>query len=336
MPNPRKLLYPFSLLYGGIMDLRNKLYDHRILESKAFDLPIIAVGNLSVGGSGKSPMIEYLVSLLKDEVRVAVLSRGYKRKTSGFHLLKGNESAAEVGDEPLQFKNKFPDVLVAVDEDRVHGINQLIVLEPQPEVILLDDAYQHRKVRAGLYILLTPYGDLYTKDLVLPAGNLREPKKGAQRADIVVVTKCPEELPREERDRIESLLELQPHQQLFFSTIRYSQKIFGRNSAIELEELQERRFTLVTGIANPKSLVDYLKSHGLSFEHKAYPDHHNFSPPELQEIKSKELILTTEKDYMRLKNNISEDHLFYLPITTTLLENEENFQMLIKKFVKKK
>ena len=332
MSEARKLLYPFSLLYGGVTALRNKLYDEGVFKSHSFDLPVIAVGNLSVGGTGKSPMVEYLISLLKDDKNVATLSRGYKRSTTGFHLLSGKESAAEVGDEPLQFKMKFPEVHVAVDEDRNHGIGELLKLDPAPEVIILDDAFQHRKVKAGFYILLTPFGNLYSDDLVLPAGNLREPKWGANRADVVVVTKCPENLSEAGRNKIAEKLNLKKHQKLFFSRIAYSNMLYGRTSSFSIEDLKTRNFTLVTGIANPVPLVTYLKNKNLNFDHLTFPDHHNFSSSELKELESKEMILTTEKDYMRLKNDISEARLFYLPITTEFLYDGADFDKMIRSY----
>lgn len=336
MSQPRKLLYPFSLLYGGVMLLRNKLYDREIFSSEEYKLPVIAVGNLSVGGTGKSPMVEYLISLLKENFRVATLSRGYKRSSSGFLLLTGNESAAEAGDEPLQFKNKFPEVMVAVDESRRHGIGELLNHPSPPEAIILDDAFQHRKVTAGLYILLTPYGDLYVDDLVLPAGNLREPKSGAERADIIVVTKCPQKLNEDEQEKIRQRLESKQGQQVFFSRIAYSDRIYGKDSFLPLQDLKKRKFTLVTGIANPKPLVNYLKAHHLKFEHKAFPDHHNFTSRELEDLKSKEMILTTEKDYMRLKKDVPSDSLFYLPITTKIIGREKEFNSLVQSFAQKK
>lgn len=334
MANLRKLLYPFSLLYGGITDLRNIFYDRGIFKSESFDLPVIAVGNLSVGGTGKSPMIEYLIELLK-EYQVATLSRGYKRKTTGFHILEGAETAAAVGDEPLQFKNKFPGVTVAVDENRVHGIKELLK-EKDPDIILLDDAFQHRKVQAGLYILLTSYDSLYIDDLVLPAGNLRESAKGAERADIVFVTKCPPSLSKEEMEQIRKKLNLDPLQHLFFSRIEYEEKIFGKDGELLLEELQKRHFTLVTGIANPKPLVDFLKQKGLDFDHRAFPDHHNFSASELESLGKEEMIVTTEKDYMRLKNAILDRNLFYLPIRSRIMSRSLEFERLILDFAQKK
>ena len=332
----RKFLYPFSILYGSVMRVRNKLYDHGILSSQQFDLPVIAVGNLSMGGTGKSPMVEYLTDLLRKEHRVATLSRGYRRNSSGYILLTGQETAGEVGDEPLQFKHKFPQVMVAVDENRTHGVEQLLQDKPQPEVILLDDAFQHRRIAAGLYILLTSYSRIYRNDLVIPAGNLREPASGANRANIIVVTKCPPDLSVQEQMEIIKKLKPKSGQEVFFSSIQYSDSVYGRNRSFTIKELKNNHFTLVTGIANPLPLVKFLKEQGLEFDHKAYRDHHNFTEAELRELQHEELIITTEKDYMRLKNEISREKIFYLPIKTAFLQREDEFKILIMNYVQKK
>ncbi|GHA46462.1 tetraacyldisaccharide 4'-kinase [Salinimicrobium marinum] len=318
------------------MQLRNTFYDHGIFESHRFDLPVICVGNLSVGGTGKSPMVEYLISLLQEKSKVATLSRGYKRTTTGFHLLNGNESAAETGDEPLQFKTKFPEVMVAVDEKRRHGIEQLLKLEPKPEVILLDDAFQHRKVSAGLNIILTPHSNLYTKDLVLPAGNLREPVSGADRAGIVVVTKCPENLKEEEKERIAKSLKLNEDQELFFSTIAYNSVALSADAPVELETFRGKDLCVVTGIANPDPFIEYLKKQGIQFEHLEFPDHHNFTASELETIQKHPLVLTTEKDFMRLKGELPKETLFYLPIKTKFLGRKEKFDKMIENYAIKK
>ncbi|WP_324720591.1 tetraacyldisaccharide 4'-kinase [Salinimicrobium sp. HB62] len=331
----RKFLYPFSILYGGAMRVRNKLYDHGILPSKHYDLPVIAVGNLSMGGTGKSPMVEYLTELLRKEHRVATLSRGYRRNSSGYILLTGQETAAEVGDEPLQFKHKFPQVMVAVDESRTNGIEELLKEKPQPEVVVLDDAFQHRRVAAGFYLLLTSYSKIYRNDLVLPAGNLREPASGAKRAKVIVVTKCPPDLDVREQMEIIKKLRPKPGQEVFFSSIQYNESVLGRNRSLTLKELKNTHFTLVTGIANPQPLVKFLREQGLKFDHKAYKDHHNFTEPELRELQHEELIITTEKDYMRLKNEISREKIFYLPIRTAFLHREKDFNELILNYVKK-
>ncbi|MDX1603623.1 MAG: tetraacyldisaccharide 4'-kinase [Salinimicrobium sediminis] len=336
MASARKLLFPFSILYGSIMHVRNKLYDKNLLSSREFEIPVIAVGNLSVGGTGKSPMVEYLVNLLRQDHKVATLSRGYKRKSSGYILLNGQDTAIEVGDEPLQFKSKFPDVLVAVDENRSNGIEKLLEEMQPPDVVILDDAFQHRKVKAGFYILLTSYTNLYKNDLVLPAGNLREPAAGAKRANIIVVTKCPEDLGAAEQEEIRKKLKPKAGQEVFFSSIAYSKEIYSRNRTLELKALQKEEFTLVTGIAKPQPLVDHLESLGLNFTHKAFSDHHNFTEEEIKALQHEELILTTEKDYMRLKNEISREKIFYLPIRTRFLSAGAEFESQVKNFVQKK
>ncbi|MCM4160018.1 tetraacyldisaccharide 4'-kinase [Antarcticibacterium flavum] len=334
MVKPRKFLLPFSLLYGGVMKVRNILYDRGVLESSSFSTPVICVGNLSVGGTGKTPMIEYIIRLLHSRYSIATLSRGYGRKTSGYIQVTGNEDAGEVGDEPMQFKNKFPEVFVAVDENRRNGISQLIN-NFKPEVILLDDAFQHRRVNAGYNILLTAYNNMYTDDLVLPAGNLREPIEGASRAQVVVVTKCPATLGIKERKDIAAKLNLKDDQRLFFSYIKYGEELMKGEKTFPLEFLKTRKFTLLTGIANPLALVNFLHSRGFSFEHLKFPDHHNFSPKELEEIKAAELVVTTEKDYMRLKD-MSHPGLYYLPIQTEFLENKEDFNKGILNFIHEK
>lgn len=334
MRNLRKLLFPFALLYGLITGWRNFLYNSQILKSKSYDIPVICVGNLNTGGTGKSPMIEYLIKLLKEDYRVASLSRGYKRKTKGYHLLKGNETGSEVGDEPLQFKKKFPEALIAVDENRQKGIEALV--RKKAEVILLDDAFQHRKVTAGLNVMLTAYADLYVDDFLLPAGNLREPYSGAARAKIIFVTKCPENLTKTEQERIRKKLELRNYQQLYFSFIRYSDEIFSSITKQNLETLRNEKFTLVTGIANPKPLTTFLKKKQLNFIHKSFPDHHNFTQAEIEGLKKENLILTTEKDFMRLCERLPQEKLFYLPIEVGFINNEEDFLQAIKAFLNKK
>lgn len=316
----RKLLFPFSILYWGITALRNKLYNIGWLKSKGYDFPIICVGNLSTGGTGKSPMIEFLVRTLKNEHKLAVLSRGYKRKSKGFKEVTIDSTVSETGDEPLQFKRKFPGVIVAVCEDRQTGIENL---RNRIDFLLLDDAYQHRKVRASISILLTSFGDLYVDDWILPVGNLRDPKSGANRADILVVTKCPDTLGVEEMQDIRRKLNPKPHQDLYFTRIGYSREIFNGNDQKPLKFLKGRKFTLVTGIANPKPLVAFLKSEGLSFVHKTYADHHDFSSSEITELEKETILLTTEKDFMRLQLEIKTAELYYLPIKTEFLEGAE-------------
>lgn len=330
----RKLLFPFSLLYGGITALRNFLYNKGCLKSKSYDFPVICVGNLSTGGTGKSPMIELLVSLLKDEYKIAVLSRGYKRKTKGYREVLANNLVEEVGDEPLQFKKKYPEITVAVCEDRQTGIEKLKYLA---DMVLLDDAFQHRKVKASVNILLTSFDKLYSDDCMLPTGNLREPKFGAKRADIIVVTKCPENISDSKMEEIKQKLKLKPYQEIYFSKIGYSSEIKNETESKPLSYIKNQTFLLVTGIANPKPLVDLLKNEGLSFEEKSFPDHHNFTTSEIERLKKHRLILTTEKDFMRLQPIANATEIYYLPIKTVILnEAETSFKRRIERGIKLK
>ncbi len=329
----RKILFPIVPVYYGVTYLRNKCYDWGLKKSKSYDFPVICVGNLSVGGTGKTPMIEYLIRLLKDDYRVATLSRGYKRKTEGFQLADANATSISIGDEPFQFYNKFGDAIrVAVDANRVNGIANLQTLHPEPEVILLDDAFQHRKVKAGFYILLTTYSQPYFKDWVLPTGNLREPAGGAARANIIVVTKCPEGLSDTEKQTIINRIQPKAHQHVCFSTIAYDKTVFsGTGISLHLQDL--KAFTLVTGIANAKPLVDFLEGNGLEFEHLNFSDHHEFSEQDIAILKNRRFILTTEKDFMRLKQyDTLKDKLFYLPITV-VIDDFKAVNGLIRDFV---
>ena len=328
----RYILFPFVPIYYVVTWLRNKLYDLEIKKSEPYEFLVICVGNLSVGGTGKTPMIEYLISILKNNYKVATLSRGYKRQTKGFYLADEKASAETIGDEPFQFYSKFKkDISVAVDADRQNGILELQRLKNNPEIILLDDAYQHRKVKAGLNILLTTYDNPYFKDFVLPTGNLREPKHGANRADIIVVTKCPDELNEQTKVGFVKGIHPKKNQSVFFSSIKYSDYVISENSNIELKNLSN--FTLVTGIANAKPLVDFLNSKHLEFEHLNFKDHYDFTKKDIEVLNTKGLILTTEKDFMRLKQYESlKDKLFYLPIKV-VIENEEKFNKRIEEFV---
>ncbi len=328
----RKFLFPFALLYGLVMLFRNLLYDTGFLKSTKFPFPVICVGNLSAGGTGKTPMIEYLLDLLSNKYKVAALSRGYGRETKGFILLNGSEPAREVGDEPLQFKSRFKDAIIAVDENRVHGIS-LLKNRFSPEVILLDDAFQHRKVKAGLNILLTSYGDLYKDDFMLPTGNLREPHIGAKRARIIVVTKCPVNLTKTEQDGIRKKLELEAYQKLYFSYIDYAEKIYNEKEEIPLKSFSEEKIALVTGIANPVPLCQHLEKLKIDFIHFKFPDHHNFSSSDIKKFTSASRILTTEKDYMRLKTLISHPGLYYLPIKMKFISNTDRFNSEVLQYV---
>lgn len=326
----RKIAFPFVPIYYAVTMLRNKLYDLDIKKSVSYDFPVICVGNLSVGGTGKTPMVEYLINLLKDDYKIATLSRGYKRKTKGFQLANETSSANTLGDEPFQFYNKFKNILVAVDSDRNNGIRTLRLLENKPEVIVLDDAFQHRKVKAGFNILLTSYSHLYVDDFVLPTGNLRESKSGAKRANVIVVTKCPMDLTENHKINIIKKLNIEAYQHVFFSFINYAEEVFSFENKMNLNDLKD--FTLVTGIANANTLVQFLKEKHLKFEHLNFNDHHDFSETDIKKLEAKQTIVTTEKDFMRVKQFASlRSKLFYLPIAISL-DNEPKFNKLIMDF----
>ncbi|MEM6684499.1 MAG: tetraacyldisaccharide 4'-kinase, partial [Bacteroidota bacterium] len=331
----RLILLPFSIVYGAIVFVRNWLFDKGYFKSTSYDFPVICVGNLSVGGTGKSPMIEYLIRLLKDEHKVATLSRGYKRKTQGFVLADNNTTASDIGDEPLQFYHKFnKDIQVAVEAERTVGIEKLRSLDNSLEVILLDDAFQHRKVTAGFQILLTPFYDLYANDFMLPAGNLREPISGAKRADVIIVTKCPTIISAEKRAEITKKLQPKSDQKVYFTTIAYSETIHNSEEELLLTDWKGSEFVLITGIANPKPLLQHLHEQHLQYSHLQYADHYNFSESDLNAIKQKagnKKILTTEKDFMRLQGKL--EHLYYLPIQVQFLVDEAGFQSKVKEFV---
>ena len=326
----RKILFPLAFLYWLITFIRNWLYDKGIFKSSSFDIPIIAVGNLSVGGTGKTPQIEYLIRLLSDNYKVAVLSRGYKRTTKGFILADENASASSIGDEPFQFYSKFPNIQVAVDANRKNGIENLLQLPNKPDVILLDDAFQHRKVKAGFYILLTAYDDLFCDDNILPFGNLREPSSGKKRADMIIVTKCPKDLSELAQQKIKEKLKVK--QQVFFTTIQYDDFVFGNDSQLLVSEIQSESKVLVAGIAKPKLFFDFLKNE--KDDTLVFPDHHHFSKQDCEQILAKangRKIVTTEKDFVRLNGLLPKEQLFYLPIKSTFFNT--NIDKTIEDYV---
>ncbi|QED36279.1 tetraacyldisaccharide 4'-kinase [Antarcticibacterium arcticum] len=328
----RKILLPFSLLYGFIIWLRNIFYDSRVFKSRSFALPVICVGNLSVGGTGKTPMIEYLLRLLLPQYRIATLSRGYGRNSKAYILLKDDDEASRVGDEPLQFKLKFPEAFIAVDENRERGISTLLS-QVSPDVVLLDDAFQHRKVKAGLNILLTSYDNIYYKDFILPAGNLREPVTGAKRAQIIVVTKCPPTLGADKQERIRKKLKLRDYQHLYFSYIAYAGVLVNNLGEFPIQQFSGKEIGLVTGIANPQPFINYVEQEGLKFTHFNFPDHHIFTSNELSLFKDLEVIITTEKDYMRLKDVLKHPNLYFIPIESKFINNETEFRQQIQQYV---
>ena len=345
-----------SLVYGVGTKFRNMLYDQQWIVSKSYPLPVICVGNLAVGGTGKTPHTEYLIELLQSKgLQVATLSRGYKRHTKGYLMATPQSTAQAIGDEPWQLLHNHPGITVAVDEDRCHGIEQLMLVQPKVDAIILDDAFQHRAVKAGLNILLTDYHRLYTRDMLRPAGRLRESKAGAKRAHIVVVTKCPSDLSEAEALEIKTELNLLPHQQLYFSTITYGapQPVFAepqhmRNNSHDTTTFDASCHLLaVTGIAHPEPMTAYLKTLTPHVELLAYPDHHDFTASDLQQMQHKfaqlpprSIIITTQKDAARLQSfssqldNTFKQHLYALPINIKLLFSQEGaFNQSILEFV---
>lgn len=329
----RKILFPLAFLYWLITYIRNWLYDKGIFKSSSFNIQIIAVGNLSVGGTGKTPQIEYLIRLLSDDFKIAVLSRGYKRTSEGFILADENATASSIGDEPFQFYSKFPKIQVAVDANRKNGIESLLQLANKPDIILLDDAYQHRKVKAGFYILLTAYDDLFCDDYILPFGNLREPSSGKKRADMIIVTKCPEDLSDLAQQKIREKLNVA--QSVFFTTIQYDDYVFGNDRQLLVSEIKKESKVLVAGIAKPKLFFEFLKND--TDETLVFPDHHHFSKQDCEQILAKangKKIITTEKDFVRLNGLLPKAQLFYLPIKSDFLNNK-NIDKTIKDYVGK-
>jgi tetraacyldisaccharide 4'-kinase len=340
----RILLFPFSLVYAFAVKVRNLCFDKKLLSSASFNLPIICVGNLAAGGTGKSPMVELLIRVLKDKYPVAVLSRGYKRKTRGYALANDATTALDIGDEPMQFHTKFPDVTIAVGEERIVAIPQLLHDRPETKVILLDDAFQHRSVRAGLNILLTDYSNLFTRDWWLPSGDLRDAPSSYKRADIIVVTKCPESLSDEERRAVVAEIGPLAQQQVFFSSIQYGApyRIVGSGGAVINESVE---VLLVTGIANPAPLKEWLDRRSKAYYEMAYGDHHIFSIDDLQAIfrrfegitAERKLILTTEKDAVRLvkfRQELAGWPFYVLPITPGFLFGDDpRFTELIITFI---
>src|SRR3954470_22925887 len=340
----RLLLLPFALLYGIAVAIRNWLYDKKILNSATFNFPLIGIGNLSVGGTGKSPMVEYLVELLQPHFKVATLSRGYKRKTRGYGLANEATTALEIGDEPMQFHLKFPQVAVAVGEERLFAIPQLLQDRPETEVIILDDAFQHRAIIAGLNILLTDCGNLFYSDWFLPTGDLRDERKSYKRAHIIIVTKCPPNLSVDEKNKITRQINLEKKQHLFFTTIQYGEP-YHIITKHPIHITQQHEVLLVCGIANPQPLKNYLTVQTGTFTEQAYNDHYIFTIDDLKEIRKRyeglsgnnKFILTTEKDAVRLLKFSDQLHdlpLYVLPLKHRFLfDGGTQFNQLMHNFI---
>lgn len=339
-----KWLYPFAFLYGIAVGIRNQLFDWGLLRSCSFDIPVICIGNITVGGTGKTPHTEYLIRLLQQKFQVAVLSRGYKRKSKGFVLATMETPVSQIGDEPFQMKQKFPNTHVAVDADRRNGIQELCKenIVPEADVILLDDAYQHRYVTPGINILLTDYNRLICDDTLLPAGRMREPASGKNRANIIIVTKCPRDIKPMEYRILTNKLNLRPYQNLYFSTITY-----GELTPLSTETITKRplnslsdndNILLLTGIASPTQIIGELGKYTNNIDSLDFPDHHNFSDKDIENIKHRfnqlkegnKLIVTTEKDATRLIKHPRMDKqllasMYVLPIEIEFLQGGKDF-----------
>ena len=310
---------PFSI----VTLIRNSLYDIGLYKSSEFNIPISSVGNLVLGGSGKTPTIEYLIRLLSKNYKIAVLSRGYGRKSNGFIIADSNSDANLIGDEPMQYFRKFKDIVVSVDSNRTRAINKLINLNSKLEIILLDDAYQHRKVKPKTSILLTEYSKIYSEDYIFPLGNLRESVANAKRADIILVTKCDKNINQNHKIKTIQKLNANKNQKIYFSSIKYSNMVYSKEDKKSIDDLKNRKFILVTGIANSSNMVNYLKDKGYDFNHLSFNDHHNYSDSDISDINANELVITTEKDYVKLYSRVTTK-LFYLPIEF-IIDNEEEF-----------
>ena len=352
----RPALLPFLPFYAFAVYIRNLLFDLKILRSTAFNFPVISIGNITVGGTGKTPHVEFICRLLKNEFKIAVLSRGYKRKTRGFFMVTDKSRVNDVGDEPLQIRQKFNDVLVAVHDNRVAGIRTLIHNTKKPDIILLDDAFQHRYVKAGLSILLIDYTNPVFTDVLLPAGNLREPGSGMVRADIIIITKCPPDLTLPAQENFISQLNRRPKQQVFFSRYQYgglTGVFHGINDpAVSLpwSKLQNERVSvmLLTGISNPTPMKLFIGQYVRIAEEIHYPDHHYFNEKDFRYVQSKfedlktkeRYIIITEKDAVRIREAGIKDENFrkafyYLPIEVKFLSGGEvPFKMMLNNFLK--
>lgn len=342
-------LLPFSWLYGFVVYIRNKFFDWGILKHKEFDIPVICIGNITVGGTGKTPHTEYLIKILKDKYRVGVLSRGYKRKTKGFVLATSESTSLEIGDESFQIKQKYPEVMVVVDEKRRRGIENMLSLDNPPEIILLDDAFQHRYVKPSYTIILSDYNRPVYEDVLLPAGRLREPASSLRNANMLIITKCPNDLQPIDFRIISHDMDVFPFQKLYFTSFVYKslKPVFeNENGEQPLDYLKNKHILLVTGIASPKMIINKLSEYTDKVYIKTYPDHHTFKTKDIKNIVSRfneiqaddKIILVTEKDATRLvlRTDINEEiknRLYYLPIEVSFVDKKDDFKEKIYKHV---
>ncbi len=350
------LLWPLSVVYGMVVCVRNWMFDQGILPSEEFDTPVISVGNITVGGTGKTPFTEYLIRSLQSEKQLAVLSRGYKRKSSGYRLLTKEDTPVTVGDEPYQMKRKFPDVAVAVDANRRRGIRHLMKLEKNsPDLIILDDAFQHRYVQPSVNILLVDYNRNITDDYLLPVGQMREPKCSMKRADVIVVTKCPDSITPMDMRIIRKNIDPYPYQALWFTKLGYGEIVplfphKKKHHALNLSDMSKSSVLALTGIASPTPFITYLKQNVSKVESLSFSDHHHYSQSDMDRINKRfdelkgdqKYILTTEKDAVRLMTceNFPENlknKIYYVPLTIAFVRDEAvKFDDHLRKLLKRR
>ena len=332
------LLYPISLIYELYTSFRNFLFDLGIIDSIEYKTPTIGIGNLSTGGTGKSIVVDYIIGKFKNKNKITTLSRGYNRNTKGFIQASNISTAYEIGDEPFQFYSKHPEINVVVCEDRRKGMNIILKNLPDTDLCIWDDVFQHRFVKPGLMILTTTFQYPFYKDEILPIGNLRENISSAKRADLIVVTKCPNNL--SQKDKLSFLESLNPNdnQKVFFSSLTYTQKIKSDSEEVDIDILEDDDFILVTGIADSSYLVNFLKNKGLKFNHLKYSDHYNFNKSSVDKISRlslNKIILTTEKDFGRLRPKINNRDIYYIEVGLKFSKeiNEEDFDKNIEDYI---
>ena len=321
------IFWKLSLWFLIITSLRNKLYDFGFLKSYSFETPIVSIGNLSAGGTGKTPMVEFLIDKLKDKYKIGVLSRGYKRKSRGFILASAVDDAKSIGDEPFQYYLKFKNIMVAVDENRKRGIKNLINLGA--DLIILDDAFQHRSVTPSYSIILSDYSNLFIHDSLMPLGTLRECKSGYQRANAIIVSKCPENFSKNEMKILKNKINLKSHQHIFFSKIIYSNHLISKTSSVKISKFSNKKVRVITGIVNSKVLIKYLEDKRLIVSHTEFSDHYNYRDIDLLKFKD-EIIITTEKDYVKLKN-FDIKNLYYMPIKIEVFGKDDLMEVINSK-----
>jgi tetraacyldisaccharide 4'-kinase len=344
------LLFPFAIIYGIITSLRNLLYDWKFLKSKSVDVHTICVGNLAVGGTGKTPHVEYLINILQNDFKIAILSRGYKRKTSGFIQATNLSTAFDIGDEPLQYKTKNPQLEVCVDANRVNGIKKILEFPEPAKVVILDDAFQHRALNCELKIVISEYNNLYLNDCMMPAGYLRESKKGIERADIIIVSKTPDKTTAIEIRNVIKDLKPSAHQQLFFTWLKYGELKGFQNPTDTIDTLNDLfryRIVAFTGIGNPQPMITYLKEYASDVKHIQFPDHHSFTIQDIADVRAQldaieggnKIVVTTEKDAMRLRGTDLQDiantlPLYVLPIEVDFKDKTQEFNDTIINYVR--